>query len=157
MGGIEIVRGSEKDAEVCFEIFQKAVMELTRDDYTLAQRIAWAGESMDRDRWLNRMSENKVFLAKKDDTILGFAELKENMLIDMMYVLPGHARHGVGESLLKAVEHEVRQQDEDRISAYISRSARPFFEKRGFTVSWENQIERSGELLTNFLMVKDLR
>jgi putative acetyltransferase len=156
MGGISISSGTEADAADCFKVFQAAIMKLTEDHYTLAQRKAWAGDQMDHERWMNRMKNNKVYLAKKDGVLTGFAELKEDVIIDMLYVHPTYARTGVGQALLNALEEEARASNQDKISSYVSTSALPFFEKRGFSKSWENRIERNGEMLINFLMVKDL-
>ena len=39
-----------------------------------------------------------------------------------------------------------------RVYTHVSITARPFFEKRGYCVRKEQQVERCGELLTNFVM-----
>ena len=41
------------------------------------------------------------------------------------------------------------------LTTHASITARPFFEKRGYTVVREQQVERRGELLTNFVMRKE--
>lgn len=43
-----------------------------------------------------------------------------------------------------------------RITSEVSLTARPFFERKGYRVDREQQIDRGGVLLTNFLMYKTL-
>lgn len=40
------------------------------------------------------------------------------------------------------------------ITTHASITAKPFFEKRGYIVVKEQQIERQGIFLTNFIMIK---
>ena len=43
-----------------------------------------------------------------------------------------------------------------RVTTHASITARPFFEQRGYRVVKEQQVERRGQMLTNYVMVKDL-
>ena len=43
------------------------------------------------------------------------------------------------------------------VVTHASITARPFFEKRGYRVVKEQQVERNGVFLTNFVMVKRRR
>ena len=43
---------------------------------------------------------------------------------------------------------------EGPVTTHASITARPFFEKRGYRVVKEQQVERHGVLLTNFVMEK---
>jgi putative acetyltransferase len=47
---------------------------------------------------------------------------------------------------------EAVQED---IVTHASVTARPFFEKRGYKVVKEQQVERQGIFLTNFVMIKE--
>ena len=40
-------------------------------------------------------------------------------------------------------------------AAVLSITARPFFERRGYRVVREQQVERQGIMLTNFVMIKE--
>ncbi|MEE1466132.1 MAG: GNAT family N-acetyltransferase, partial [Clostridium sp.] len=44
---------------------------------------------------------------------------------------------------------------EGNITTHASITARPFFEKRGYRVVKEQEVERSGVVLTNYVMIKE--
>ena len=43
----------------------------------------------------------------------------------------------------------------EKITTYASITAKPFFEKRGYKVVKERQVERQGIFLTNYVMIKE--
>ena len=45
----------------------------------------------------------------------------------------------------------------EEISVHASRTARPFFQRRGYQTAAAQQVERRGVLLENFVMKKSLR
>lgn len=63
---------------------------------------------------------------------------------------------GIASQLLQRVEAEARRQGLSRIRTEASRTARPFFEKRGFTLVKAQKVEKRGQLLENFLMEKQI-
>ena len=44
----------------------------------------------------------------------------------------------------------------DRVTVHASETARPFFERRGYRVLRPQQVERRGQVLTNYVMEKEL-
>ena len=62
-----------------------------------------------------------------------------------------HQREGVASALCDTLEQSVRA---DCITTHASITAKPFFEKRGYRIIREQQVERQGILLTNFVMEK---
>lgn len=44
---------------------------------------------------------------------------------------------------------------EGSITTHASITANPFFEKRGYQVAKEQQVERQGIFLTNYVMIKE--
>ena len=71
-----------------------------------------------------------------------------------MGVLP--QSRGIGSGLLEQAEAYAHMQGAVRITSEVSLTARPFFERKGYRVDREQQIDRGGVLLTNFLMYKTL-
>ena len=62
-----------------------------------------------------------------------------------------HQRRGAASALCRELENAASFV---RITTHASITARPFFEKRGYRVLKEQQAERDGVLLTNYLMEK---
>ena len=58
--------------------------------------------------------------------------------------------------LCAALEQGAKEESVTRMTVHASITARGFFEKRGWHVVKEQQVERKGVLLTNFVMEKVL-
>ncbi|MBC7560665.1 MAG: GNAT family N-acetyltransferase [Dermatophilaceae bacterium] len=76
--------------------------------------------------------------------------------VDMMFVSPRHQRRGVARQLLAHVEAHARSEGTPALSAEASLTARPFFERAGFTVEAEQHPVKAGVELTNYKMRKEL-
>lgn len=70
--------------------------------------------------------------------------------LDRLYVHADHQRQGIATALCDRLEQSVP----GPFTTHASITAKPFFEKRGYTVVKEQAVERHGVLLTNFVMVK---
>ena len=62
-------------------------------------------------------------------------------------------RRGIASALCGALEHRC---PETRIYVHASKTSRPFFEARGYRIVRPQQVERRGQVLTNFVMEKEL-
>ena len=72
--------------------------------------------------------------------------------LDRLYVHKDYQHRGVATAICDALEQNNKATE---LTTHASITARPFFEKRGYTVVREQQVERRGELLTNFVMRKE--
>ena len=63
-----------------------------------------------------------------------------------------YQRWGVATAICDVLEQKNKAAE---FTTHASITARPFFEKRGYTVVREQQAERRGVLLTNFVMKKE--
>lgn len=59
-----------------------------------------------------------------------------------------------GKGVATAICNQLEQVVQGGIITHASITARPFFEKRGFKTIKEQQVERQGIFLTNFIMEK---
>ncbi len=71
-----------------------------------------------------------------------------------MFVHPEFQGLGVATQLLCRVEEEALRLGFRRIYTEASRTARPFFERNGFSVITGQIVEKRGHALENFLMEK---
>ena len=94
--------------------------------------------------WNASFLEHTTLVAVEGETIVGFADLAADGYLDRLYVHRDWQRRGVASALCDALPGA-------RVT-HASLIARPFFERRGWRVVREQQVERHGVLLTNFVM-----
>ena len=145
-----------EDTPLLAEIFRASVEELAADDYSESQREAWTSAADDQEELARRLSEQLTLIATLNGSPVGFASLANNETIDLIYVHPAAAGRGVGTMLVDALEKLGIARGARRLTADVSDSAQDFFEKRGFTATQRNTVQRSGEWLTNTTMEKKL-
>lgn len=141
------------DVDATIEIFLRAVREVSSRDYSPAQVEAWA-KVEDRAAWAVRRGSRPTWIAQVGARLAGFADLTSHGLLDMMFVHPEFQGLGIASRLLDAVECEAREQRLGRIYTEASKTARPFFERRGFRLVQAQEVEKRGQVLENFLMEK---
>src|SRR5262249_42030440 len=86
------------------DLFAQSIEELTADDYTEDQRLAWIARAEDAEAFADRLEGMVTLIVQVDGEYLGFASLKDNSVIDMLYVHPYATGRGVGTSLVDALE-----------------------------------------------------
>jgi len=136
-------------------LFYRTVHAVCLGDYTQEQVDAWADGRVDVDAWERSFLQHYTLVARVGGEIVGFADLDGDYL-DRLYVHKDHQRNGVATALVQALEQAAAQQGHRRLVTHASITARPFFEKQGYQVVKEQQVERRGVLLTNFVMEKTL-
>lgn len=141
------------DLEVLIEIYQSSVMELAEDDYSEAQREAWA-EIADDETFAKRLAEGLTLIATIEGGPVGFASLRNNEHVDFLYVHPSVSGQGVGAMLYDAVEKLARARGATYLTVDASDTARLFFEQRGFMPQRRNTISLGDEWLANTTMEK---
>ncbi|MEA5579023.1 GNAT family N-acetyltransferase [Anabaena sp. UHCC 0451] len=137
-------------------LFYNTVHEININDYTQQQVNAWASETMDYEFWHQRLKIKLPYVAENNGEIVGFAELDPDGHIDCFYCHSKYQRKGIGTKLLNHIENMAKSQEMKRLYAEVSITAKPFFQKYGFTVVREQQVERRGVLFTNYVMEKYL-
>ncbi len=143
------------DITALVDIYQASVMELAEEDYSEAQREAWAEISED-EGFARRVAENLTLIATIEGSPVGFISLKDNEHVDFLYVHPAVAGQGVGAMLYDAIEKLAHARGATRLTTDASDTARPFFEQRGFTPQRRNTVSLGDEWLANTTMEKRL-
>lgn len=143
------------DVEKLVDIYQASVMDLAEEDYSEAQREAWASIA-DGEGFASRLAEGVTLLATMEGAPVGFISLKGNEHVDFLYVHPAVAGQGVGAMLYDAVEKLARARGATRLTVDASDTARAFFEQRGFAPQRRNTISLGDEWLANTTMEKRL-
>ena len=143
---------TQADLDALLSLFYAAVHTACAADYTPAQLSAWAPETPDSARWAEKLRRETFLAAEEDGTLLGFGAM-EGAYLDLLYVRPDRQGRGIGTVLCDFLE---RQCTGPVLTVHASRTARPFFEGRGYRLIHVQQVERRGQLLENFVLEKDL-
>ena len=144
------------DAPLLSEIFRASVEELTAEDYSDAQREAWAAAADDVEALAARLGAQLTLLGTMAGSPVGFVSLKGADQIDMLYVHPAAAGHGIGTMLIDALEKLAAARGATRLVAEVSDSAEDFFKRRGFIAQRRNTVPLGGEWFANTTMEKKL-
>lgn len=140
----------EKDCEEITELFYNTIHIVNAKDYTKEELDAWATKDIDLKKWKKLLKKHYSIVAIDDEIIVGFGDIDENGYLDHLFVHANYQRKGIGTAICKKLEEAVCK----NIITFASITAKPFFEKRGYKVIKEQQVERGGILLTNFHMEK---
>jgi putative acetyltransferase len=144
------------DVSVLREIFRDSIEGLTEDDYTAAQQEAWASAADDEAAFGKKLGGQLTLVATMQGSAVGFASLAGRDRIDMLYVHPGAAGHGVGAMLADALEKLAGARGAEKLAVDASDSARGFFEKRGYVAQQRNTVSVGDEWLANTTLSKPL-
>lgn len=148
---MEIRRYHSSDCKELTELFYHTVHTVNAKDYTKEQCDAWTTGQADLRKWDSSLKAHHSIVAEEDGVILGFADIDETGYLDRLYVHADHQGKGIATALCDQLERSVT----GKITTHASITARPFFEKRGYQTVKEQQVERQGILLTNYVMTKD--
>jgi putative acetyltransferase len=136
-------------------IFRASIEELTAEDYNEAQQAAWAALA-DEAAFGERLASDLTLVALMHGDIAGFASLRGQDHLRMLYVDPQAVGQGVAGTLCDALERLAGARGATRLSVDASDTARGFFEKRGYQPLHRQTIDCFGEWLGNTAMEKRL-
>ena len=144
------------DVPMLAAIFVAAIQESTGDDYSEAQQEAWAAVAEDEAAFGKNLAGELTLIATIQNAPVGFASLKGNDHIDMLYVHPSVAGQGVGALLCDALERLASARGTKNLSVDAGDNALDFFRKRGYVARRRNSVTVNGEWLANTTMQKAL-
>lgn len=139
------------DREGTAKLFYDTVHTVDAKDYTKEQLDTWAPGQIDLEGWDRSFQGHDSVVALDDQILVGFGDIDVTGYLDRLYVHADYQRKGIGSMICDRLERAVR----GRIVTHASITARPFFEARGYQVVREQQVERRGIFLTNYVMVKE--
>lgn len=151
---MDLRRFEAGDLPAVQELFVGSVRTVCRGDYTPAQLEAWANRA--GRITAERLLDCYTLVAEEEGRLLGFGNLEPGGHLDCLYTAADSQRRGVAASLCDALEAEARRQGEELLRVEASRTARGFFERRGYQVAAAQLVPVDGEELENFRMAKKL-
>ena len=148
---MEFRRYQQSDCEELTELFYNTVHTVNAKDYTKEQLNAWATGQVDLAKWDQSLQEHYSIVAVENGVIVGFGDIDKTGYLDRLFV---HANYQ-GKGIATAICNQLEQSVQGDITTHASITAKPFFEKRGYRVVKQQQVERQRILLTNFVMEKE--
>ncbi len=132
-------------------LFYDTVHTVNAADYSDEQLDAWADGNIGMDKWNKSLESHYSLVAEEDGIIAGFGDIDETGYLDRLYVHKDYQGRRIGTAICERLESRAR----GKITTHASVTAKPFFLQREYKVIREQQVERRGVLLTNFVMEKD--
>lgn len=153
---IIIRKGNEADLPEMLQLFAATIDAVCRKDYTPQQLEAWKSGAENEERWRKVIRDQYVVIALNENKIAGFCTLDQGNYIDLLFVHKDEQQKGIASILYQEIENEALRQREKQLTAKVSKTARPFFEKIGFQVVQKQEVNVKGVTLTNYKMIKSL-
>ena len=151
MEKVMVIRNYEpQDCGELAELFYNTVHTVNSKDYTKEQLDVWATGKVDLEKWDQSFQEHYSVVAVDGKIIIGFGDIDKTGYLDRLYVHAEYQGKGVATVICDKLEQKVS----GRIITHASITARPFSEKRGYKIIREQQVERLGIYLKNFIMEK---
>ncbi|MEG1138996.1 MAG: GNAT family N-acetyltransferase [Anaerovoracaceae bacterium] len=139
------------DCKELAELFHNTVHTVNAKDYTKEQLDVWATGQVDLKMWNQSLQEHVSIVAVDDGIIVGFGDIDKTGYLDRLYVHTDYQGNGIATAICNQLEQVV----EGDVTTHASITAKPFFEERGYKIVAEQQVERHGIFLTNFVMIKE--
>ncbi len=145
-----------RDAAVLARLFVESVITLGEDGYSEGQLAAWAARGGDVAAFGADLAAMTTIVAEIAGETVGFAALKEDQHIQMLFVLPEAARQGIGRALVEVMELLAQKRGSAALSVDASEVALPLFDKLGYKAIRRNTVMIEDEWLANTTMQKAL-
>jgi putative acetyltransferase len=145
------------DAAAVSALYVTSVRKLGARDYSPAQIEAWASLAPSAEALAGRMEDGRMRLvAVLDEEVAGFVDVETDGHIDLLYVAPAAAGLGVARLMLETAEATASLSGVRRLYAEASETARPVFERLGFSVTARRDFEVAGVPIHNWAVEKTL-
>lgn len=148
---MEIRRYQSSDCKEIAELFYNTVHTVNAKDYTKEQLEVWATGQVDLEKWNSSFQIHYSIVAVENNVIVGFGDIDKSGYLDRLFVHTDYQKKGIASAICDELEQFV----DKNITTHASVTARLFFEKREYKVVKEQQTERQGVFLKNYVMVKE--
>ncbi|WP_404450954.1 GNAT family N-acetyltransferase [Virgibacillus necropolis] len=137
-------------------LFKETILTINRKDYSAEQVELWADNRQTLVEWVDHLQHSLTYVATIDGRIVGFGNLTEEGLIDLLYVHKDHQAQGIGSKIMEQLEFDARLHNILRLTTEASITAKPFFLSLGFQVQQEQNKLIAGVKFINYKMTKTI-
>lgn len=140
------------DCETVSRLFYETIHAVCANDYTAEQLFAWAKDTSRLQMRKEDLLNQYTLVAETDGKIVGFGSIDNSGCLDLLFVHKDFQNQGVATALCDRLEQGFSE-----VVTYASVTAKAFFEKRGYIVAQEREVERLGVKLKNYEMQKYIK
>lgn len=140
---------------------------LAHNTYVAVQECVGADDIDSRASDSTDTAPGKTGGSPANSLIIGFGDMDDTGYLDRLYVHKDYQGRGVATAICDRLEEDfclsrgrllqnsaVQKRKNDTFTTHASITARPFFEKRGYTVVKAQQVVRKGISIRNYIMRK---
>ncbi|MHD0318666.1 GNAT family N-acetyltransferase [Fusobacterium sp. THCT1E2] len=141
------------------KLFYDTVRTVNKKDYNNKQLSVWAPDNYIEEKydiWQKYLSENFTIIAEINGEIAGFGDIEKTGYLNRLFIHKDYQHMGIASAIVKELEEYAEKICICTIITEASITAKPFFEKLGYTLIKEQQVERKGIFLTNYVMKKNI-
>lgn len=153
---MSIRRYESRDCNDIIKLFYDTVHTINSKDYAEDELNAWAPKDIDISLWDKSFLKNYTIVFILDNVIVGFGDINETGYLDRLYIHKDYQRRGIAKKIVDNLECYVKKLGVDYITTEASITAKPFFERMGYKIIKEQQVEKREEYLTNYIMKKHI-
>lgn len=159
MNKIRLRVASKNDVPAIMALYRDTVRNINSKDYSPEQIAVWSDTTGMEATWGRCVSEQYFVVAVSEEgKITGFSSVAKNGYLDFMYVHKDFQRKGIASALLQEIERKAAQQKNGEIFSHVSKTAKGFFLKKGYTHKRDLRDKAKGSeiVFINALMIKKL-
>lgn len=141
------------------KLFYDTVRTVNKKDYNNKQLSVWAPDNYIEEKydiWQKSLSENFTIIAEINGEIAGFGDIEKTGYLNRLFIHKDYQHMGIASAIVKELEEYAEKICICTIITEASITAKPFFEKLGYTLIKEQQVERKEIFLTNYVMKKNI-
>lgn len=135
---------------------KETIQAINLGDYSKEHVLIWSN-AISQEMLEQRFASVIQYVAELEGKIVGVGDIRvDKKEVDFLYVHKNHIGKGIGSALLAKLEDEAKNNGLTALDVTSSITAKPFFERRGFTVVRRFVKKTDGEEFIVFLMTKTL-
>ena len=145
----------ETEADELMQLFKETIFTINKKDYSREQLGIWA-TSLSSKELNNRLESSLAYVAVIDEKIIGFGNINEQAVIDLLYTHKDFQGQGVASSILNKLESKAMVRGFKETYTEASITAKLFFEAKGYEVVRKEEKLVKEIIFINFIMRKKL-
>ncbi|MBI2731533.1 MAG: GNAT family N-acetyltransferase [Sphingobacteriales bacterium] len=129
-----IRKATEQDIPAITQLFTETIEAVNSRDYNAEQVKVWSEGHTYTERWIKSLSAQYFIVAVNDEIITGMGSITPEGYLDLLYVHKDYQGRGVASALVDELLARASLNNLSIVTSGVSITAKPFFEKKGFTI-----------------------